>query len=261
MRELNEFKGTEINNGTNNGIDDCVDPEFVYEKEVECPCCGATIKTLIAKVGKQKVDSYDSDLRPIYAKMDAQKYDAIVCYQCGYAALAKFFSQLTSNQAKWIKEQITDNYKKTDHKFRYYTYEEAIKRHKNALMSIVVKRGKHSERAFCALRIAWLCRGYQLEMDDPALKKNMFSTEMKYTEMAYDAFVTAFAKETFPMCGTDEMTVSFIVSDLGRRLGKYDDAKKMVEKIILSKTANERVKEKARKLLDRIKEEQAANAK
>lgn len=239
-----------------NGIDDCLDPEYVYEKEVECPCCGAQIKTLIAKVGKQKVDSYDSDLRPVYSKMDAQKYDAILCYQCGYAALSKFFSQLTSNQAKWIKEQITDNYKKKEHRFRYYTYEEAIARHKSALMSIVVKRGKNSERALCALRIAWLCRGYQLEIEDPLLEEKYYSMEQKYTDMAYEAFLSAFAKETFPMCGMDEMTASYIVSDLARRLRQYQDAKKIVQKIIFSKSANERVKDKAKKLLERIKQEE-----
>ena len=235
----------------------CVDLEFVYEKELECPCCGEMIKTLVLKVGKQKIDSYDSDLRPVYSKVDAQKYDAILCYHCGYAALAKFFTKITTNQAKWIKEQITDSFKKQEHRFHYYTYEEAIKRHKAALMSLVVKRGKHSELAFCYLRIAWLCRGYQLELADSDAKKKYIMEEKKYIEHAYDAFLAAIAKETFPMCGTDEMTVYFIVSDLARQLRKYQDAKKMVQRIVLSKTANERVKDKARKLLDRIKQEES----
>ena len=48
----------------------------------------------------------DSDLRPKYQAMDSLKYDAVVCPNCGYAALNRFFNYMTDAQAKLIKANM-----------------------------------------------------------------------------------------------------------------------------------------------------------
>ena len=65
----------------------------------------------------------------------------------------------------------------------------------------------------------------------------------------------AFSTEEYPMCGMDDMTVAYLIGDLARQLGKYEEAAKQVSLVITSRKANDRIKEKARDLRDMIKEE------
>ena len=43
--------------------------------------------------------------------VDVLKYDAIVCPECGYAALSRFFKFVTNPQSKMIHEQISASFK------------------------------------------------------------------------------------------------------------------------------------------------------
>ena len=54
------------------------------------------------------------------------------------------------------------------------------------------------------------------------------------------------------MCGMDENTVSYLVADLARRIGKYDDASRWVSKVLVSRNSNERIKAKSRELKELI---------
>ena len=62
-------------------------------------------------------------------------------------------------------------------------------------------------------------------------------------------------KEMFPMCGMDENTVCYLMADLARRLFKYEDAGRWVARVLASRSANERIKAKARELKEHIAEE------
>jgi len=52
----------------------------------------------------------------------------------------------------------------------------------------------------------------------------------------------------------DEDTVMCLIADLARRIGKTDDAKRLLSRIITSRTANDRIKNKARELKELIQE-------
>lgn len=64
-----------------------------------------------------------------------------------------------SSQAKNIKEKISANFHYQPEAGKIYTYDDALTRHKMALLNTVVKNGKSSERAYTCLKMAWLCRG------------------------------------------------------------------------------------------------------
>jgi hypothetical protein len=234
--------------------------DCVFDKKLKCPVCDKEFKTKTVKTGRAKLIGQDSDLRPKYQVVDSLKYDAVLCPNCGYAALSRFFNYMSSTQAKRVYDQIGTSFKGSDQTDEpIYTYDQAIMRHKLALLSTVVKKGKMSERAYVCLKLAWLIRGKSetLPEDTPDIenvRKQLHQDEMEFIENAYEGFTAAFSKEDFPICGMDELTVSYVVSDLARQLGKFDDAKRYISRILTSRDTNERIKSKARTLKDLIAE-------
>ena len=135
-----------------------VEADYLFDKSFTCPVCDKEFKSKTVKTGKVKLVSADSDLRPKYQNVDSLKYDAIVCPHCGYGALNRFFNYVTSVQGKLIREQISSSFKGISVDGDSYSYEDAIARHKLALVNTIVKRSKLSERAYTCLKTAWLLR-------------------------------------------------------------------------------------------------------
>ncbi|HAB60631.1 MAG TPA: DUF2225 domain-containing protein [Lachnospiraceae bacterium] len=231
--------------------------DFIFDKTHTCPVCDNEFKSKSVKTGKVKLLGADSDLRPKYQLVDSLKYDAIVCPSCGYSALNRFFNYMTAPQAKLIKDQITINFRGIENEGEIYTYDEAIARHKLVLVNTIVKKAKNSERAYTCLKIAWLLRGKAetLPADtdnyDQEIAK-LKSEENEFIYNAYEGFTTAFSKEMFPMCGMDENTVTYLVADLARRCGKFDEAGRWISRVLIARDANERIKSKARDLKELI---------
>lgn len=227
--------------------------EILFDKTYTCPVCDKEFKSKTVRTGKIKLISADTDLRPKYQLVDSLKYDAIVCPHCGYAALSRYFNYMTSTQARFIKEQISSNFKGISQDGDIYTYDEAISRHKLALLSTIVKKSKQSEKAYTCLKLAWLCRGKCESLpedtkDIEQVKKKLESDELDFLSKAYEGFLGAFSKEMFPMCGMDEHTTTYLVADLARRCGKYDESKRWLSKVLTSRDAKERIKAKAREI-------------
>ncbi len=232
--------------------------DLLFDKSYICPVCDAEFKSKMVRTGKAKLISADSDLRPKYQGIDPLKYDAILCPKCGFASLNRYFNFVMSSQAKMIKEQISSTFifKGSDDKI--YSYDEAIMRHKMALFNTVVKRGKTSERAYTCLKLAWLFRGKAEEMIQAGASKEEIEgirkEEIEFLKNAHEGFESAFSKETFPMCGMDQHTVVYMIAELSRRIGKIDDAKRWVTKVLVARDANKRIKDKALALKNLLQE-------
>ena len=69
---------------------------------------------------------------------------------------------------------------------------------------------------------------------------------------AYAGFSSAFMNEDFPMCGMDELTITYLLAELARRTGKLEEASRYVSRVLTSRQANERIKERARDIKDLI---------
>ncbi len=91
--------------------------------------------------------------------------------------------------------------------------------------------------------------------DYKKVKEELAAEEREFLQNAYDGFMEAFPKEVFPMCGMDENTVCYLVGELARRTGHMDDAKRWVARVLVSKTANDRIKQKAMELKDKLTSE------
>lgn len=231
--------------------------DLIYEKVFKCPCCDGDVPTKIMKTGKAKLIGTDQDLRPRYEGIDAIKYDVILCPTCGYTALTRFFPNLTSAQAKLIKEKISASVKIPQYSNETYSYVDAVGRYQLALANAVVKHGRASEKAYICLKSAWLMRGYRESVTDteaglPEMITQLRLKEEEYIQNAYNGFVEARQNEGFPMCGMDEVTLDYLLGVLAAHLKKYDVASRMVASILTSSNANNRMKDKARDLKEQI---------
>ena len=213
--------------------------DLIYDKNFTCPVCGEDFPAKIMKTGKARLLGTDQDLRAKYEGIDAVKYDVILCPHCGYAALNRYFNNITKVYAKLIKENISSKVQLHTYDDDIYTYEEAIERYKLCLANEMVKRANLEESGDT----------------DMARLREVKNMEEAYLKNAYTGFTEALQTEGFPMCGMDEITVEFLIGVLATRFQKYDVASRMVASILTSPSANARTKDKARELKDQILEE------
>ncbi|MBE5944790.1 MAG: DUF2225 domain-containing protein [Lachnospiraceae bacterium] len=230
--------------------------DALFDKHYTCPVCDLRFSTRSIRAGRVKLVEKDLDLRPIYDFVDPLKYDVITCDKCGYSSLTRYFGKLSTKQMKTIKESVGTNFRGLENNKPIYTYDDAIERHKLALICSIVKNAKNGEKAYTCLKLAWVIRGKRNGIDskDPAFKE-LYVEEMECIKNAYEGFLLAISNEPFPIAGMDENTLKYIMSDMARKLKKYDEAAKLLGSVITSRTTNDRLKEEALKLKEIIKDE------
>lgn len=227
--------------------------DVLFDKTYVCPVCGKEFTSKTIRTGRNKLVAQDLDLRAKYDTADVSKYDPVVCGTCGFAALSKFFKPLSSAQEKLIKENISNNFKGIKEPEGAYSYDDAIMRYKLVLASTVVKGAKNSEKAFVCLKMAWVYRGKAESLPDDtpnreAVLKELQDAEIECLTNAYEGFNSAFSQEAFPMCGMDESTVTYLVAELARRVGKLEEAGRWISQILVSRSASDRLKDRAREV-------------
>lgn len=235
--------------------------DALFTKHYTCPVCDLKFVTRSIRAGRVKLLEKDIDLRPIYDIADPLKYDVITCDKCGYSSLSRYFGKISTRQMKELKESVGNNFKGIDNDKEVYTYDDAIERHKLALICSIVKNAKNGERAYTCLKLAWVIRGKRNTMDakDPAFKE-LYLEEMECIKNAYDGFMLAISREPFPIAGMDENTLKYIMADMARKLKRYDESAKLLGSVITSKATNNRLKEEALKLKEMLKSELKNNA-
>lgn len=231
--------------------------ELLFDKKFICPSCEHEFTSKMLRAGKVKLIGSDLDLRPMYEIIEPLKYDAVVCPKCGYGALNRFWTPLMDAQAKLISEQISNNFKGMPLLGDSYSFDEALLRYKMVLMSAIVKKAKASEKAYTCLKMGWLLRAKaeslakDLDKRD-ALVEGLQKEEEECLKNAFEGFKAAFEKESFPMCGMDEVTVTYLVGELARRCGNFEESGRWISRVLTNKNANERIKNKAREIKELI---------
>ena len=231
--------------------------ESIVEKSMVCPVCDLRFKFIAVRPGRAKLAGTDSDLRPRYEKFDPMKYDAIACINCGYAGLSRYFPHVSDRQMREIKEQISQTFRGYDYHEGIYTYDDAILRYKLALVTAMVKQSKYSERAYTALKLAWMLRGKREELSkvEGTTRDEMmelYKDEMEALGLAYEGFTTALSKESAPIANMDENTLIYLLAELARRLRKFNDASRLCGMVLTNKSCPPRLKDKALDLKEAI---------
>lgn len=110
--------------------------EFLLDKSIRCPVCDNVFRTRMVKTGRVKRMEPDFDLRPRFQYIDTNKYDVSSCPQCGYTAMNRYFTHLSTGQVKMIEEGVCHKFKgqkqPKEEPMEPYSYEKAIERYKLA---------------------------------------------------------------------------------------------------------------------------------
>lgn len=233
------------------------DADKVFDKKYTCPVCQNNFTSKTVRTGKARMIRTDMDLRTVYDGIEPLKYDVILCPQCGYAALARFFSEITNLQANNVKEKITPHYKHIQENEDEYTFEQALNRYRIAFANAVVKMAKLSEGAYLSLKTAWLCRSYKENLEAGTagyeeICEKLDGMEHENLQRAYELFLKAVQTEEFPMCGMDESTVDYILAVLSMEFEEYSQASKLLSKLLTSYSAGSRLKDKARDVKEEL---------
>jgi uncharacterized protein (DUF2225 family) len=93
------------------------------------------------------------------------------------------------------------------------------------------------------LKISWLYR----ELGD-------IKNEGKFREQALIGFTESYSNEQFPMYGMDNYTMLYLIGELNRRSGNYDEALQYLGQVITSPNSGKRIKNLAITQKDLIKE-------
>lgn len=230
-----------------------VETDFLFDKTIHCPVCESDFKVKAVKSNRARLTGLDIDLRPRYQDVDVTKYEVQSCPICGYTALVRYFATPYDIQKKRIREAICTKYRSTNEFPDTYSYDYSLVRYKLALANAVVKGAKASEIAFICLKTAWILRGKTENMDPSEEGYNEARVEeSEYIKNAYEGFTKAATTENFPICGMDESTVDYLLAALGYMTNHIDVAQRMISKILVSPTANSRMKDRARALKDTI---------
>lgn len=130
----------------------------IYEKQLTCPVCGATVRAPFVKSSAIYVEKRDTDLCVYYKGVNPLLYDVIVCGECGYAALNKNFGKFTKWDIESLREKVQKKWVKREIPFER-TVDDAIVLYKLALITATSKKKVNKyEVAGILLRISWLYR-------------------------------------------------------------------------------------------------------
>ncbi|MBR4718716.1 MAG: DUF2225 domain-containing protein [Lachnospiraceae bacterium] len=243
--------------------------EYVFGKTHTCPVCYKDFKAPTVRQSKIRPAGMDKDLRPRFKNFDPMKYDVILCPHCGYAALGRFFHNITPPQAKLVREGISRNFHRLPEK-EVFTYDEAFIRYQLALGNAVVKKARASEKAYLCLKMAWIIRSKKeaIEAGTEEVEKAKYLQTMEELEQdeeellnnAVEGFLNARQTETFPMCGMDEVTLDYIICVSAMKLKKYDLVNQMLNILLVRSGLNSKLRDNCIEIkeeLRRIKNEEA----
>jgi uncharacterized protein (DUF2225 family) len=199
----------------------------LYNKEVVCPVCSAKFNVTKVKSRACKVLKRDSDFCVHYEGINPILYDAWVCENCGYAAQADKFPDITPKEADKLKANLMPKWKRRNLNGER-DVDTALEAFKLVLISHQFRNAKSSELAKVCMRIAWL---YRYKGDEE---------ENKFIGFALKHYIDTFETEKFPVDKLDEYTCMYMIGELCFRTGRYEDAVKWFSRLISSEEARKK---------------------
>lgn len=215
----------------------------LYDATVTCPVCGSTFGARSVKISAIRRKDKDTDFFIRYASINPYFYEVYLCNECGYAALKYDFDKIGQAQIELVKQKISSKWNGRKYP-EVYDINIAIERYKLSLLNSVIIDSKSSKKAINCLRLAWM---YRLLKDD--------SNEKIFLSQALEGFTDAYMNETFPIAGMDKFTIIYLIGELNRRIGNFNEALLWFSRVITTPNVNPKIKDLARDQRDLIKEE------
>jgi uncharacterized protein (DUF2225 family) len=222
---------------------------LLYTKTVICPVCDNEFKVLAIKSSAYRAIKKDTDFFIRYSLINPYFYDVWICNKCGYSAMKSDFEKIASRDIDKVKEKITPKWHGRQYP-QIYDVNIAIERYKLSLLNYVLTDAKSSKKAITCLKLAWM---YRL-LDTNEAKE----TELTFIKEALKGLEDAYYNERFPIYGMDKFTSMYLIGELNRRIGDYDNALVWYSNVITSPGVKSKLKDLARDQKDVIKEELAS---
>lgn len=212
----------------------------LYDKTIECPVCYTRSKVKTVRPSALRIVERDTDFMTYYEDINPLLYGVSMCNECGYAGIGTYFKNIRGTRKEVFIKQVSKQWKKMNIP-EINSVDFAIKQHKLALLSAVIKEAKASEKALICLRLSWL---YRLNKDT--------ENEKAFQKEALTGFVEADLTEDFPIAGLSEYSMRYLLGELNRRLGNNNEALRYFLEVIVSK-APDKLRDQARDQRDLIK--------
>ncbi|MFL0195653.1 DUF2225 domain-containing protein [Clostridium sp. WILCCON 0269] len=215
---------------------------LLYDKEVTCPVCEHKFLVRTVKTTGYRMKKKESDLYIKYDIINPYFYDVWVCNICGYASMKTDFHKLREFEIEIIQKNITPKWRGRKYP-AIYDINIAIERYKLSLLNYTIIGSKSSKKAMNCLKISWLYR----ELGD-------INNEELFRKQALIGLKDAYLNEQLPVYGMDNFTILYLIGELNRRSGNYDEALRYLGEVIASRSAHRKIKNLAIDQRDLIKE-------
>ena len=220
----------------------------LYQVEKVCPICQQNFKVTRMR-GQVFSTGTDSDFCTHYRDLNPYYYAVWVCSQCGFAAHEDRFFTFTEYAREKVKEFLSGRNVKLDLSGPR-TWEQAVTAHKLAIFYARLAMLPASHIASMELRLAWLYR-----------EKEMAAEELEMLEHAVSGYQTAYMREQMPIGNMTEITLSYLIGELLRRIGRFEEALPYLSKVVGNPLAKseKRILELARDAWHAAREAKKAN--
>lgn len=222
----------------------------LYSKKVTCPICGKQFSSMKAKVNACKVEKKDEDFCTHYVDLNPIYYEVFVCPFCAYSATENSFGHLTQVEVELLRDAFAG--RTVGRSFcTQRSLNDAIAACKLAIYTAELRKANSSVLAGLCLKLAWLYRFAEDKQEEIFLGYSLQN------------YLEAFDKEELPFGNLNEISVKYLLGELSRRLGKYNDAIVWFGKVIASpeREENPRIEKLTREQWILAKEQYKKNGK
>jgi len=191
--------------------------EPLYDKQAECLCCSFKFSSKKIRSRYVKPQRVESDFGPVFRQEDYSPlyYFVMVCPHCGFS-FTEDFSPLTGQSVKEkINREITAKMDKNNDYCGERDSSQAIKTYMLAIYCAELVKEKPMIFAHLCLRLAWIFRGLNKEKE-----------EQRFLKLALGKYEEAFINSDFNPEITPELQILYMIGELNRRLGKFQEAVK-----------------------------------
>jgi uncharacterized protein (DUF2225 family) len=200
------------------------DPEPLYDKKFECLICRHSYKSKKIRSRYVKPERVDSDFGPIFKHGDGNNpllYYVTVCPQCGFSFTEDFSKNIGQKVRKKIQEEISGKIDKSVDYCGVRNLEIAVNAYKLAIFFAQLLEERHIVFANLCLRLAWLKRGVANKEE-----------ERRFLQLAASEFEQSFIKSDFNPETTPEIQILYLIGELNRKLGKYNESVKFFTTVV-----------------------------
>lgn len=198
--------------------------EPLYDKKFSCPFCKEAFTSKKVRSRFVKPLRTDSDFGPLFDANEENNplyYYVIVCPHCGFSFTEDFSKNISQMNRNKIQQEITDKIEKTIDYCGPRDFDLAVRASKLAIYTGQLLQEKHAVMGNLCLRLAWLYRG--------AGKKE---EETRFLQLSAIEFEQSFINTDFNSETTPEMQILYLVGELNRKLGNYQQAVNYFSKVV-----------------------------